>query len=492
MNPLNKLFIFSLLVFFSSCSKDHGSYELSDAEIIQLIQESDLTDVSITDLPSRSQNIVTLDYFEYDDVASRKASGLGYEVALAGRGHRVGSRHEIYFNVEGRKLDPNDWGDKRGWDKEGYDREIDGEKDWRCFDLVFPITFNMPDGLSVVVETYEDSNWDVIKSWYEANPDSEEKPEMEFPITIVFKNDSYTLYSSDELRGAYSRCEPRRKRDEHKRNFHCFSLVYPVSYTLPDGSVMEVASNDEEGWSALKAWYENNTGYEEVMPELVYPVDIVFEAEEGESVITLNSEEEMWAVKEDCQEEWGIRECFSLVYPVSYTLPDGSVMEVASNDEEGWSALKAWYENNTGYEEVMPELVYPVDIVFEAEEGESVTTLNSEEEMELAKRDCREEWEEGDGEEEWEEGEDNERECFEIVLPVTFVMPDGSSLTVSEEDDWLNVRLWYEENGEVEEEPSYQFPVDILYETESGNTTVTMNNQQELEAAEEECWEDEG
>ena len=404
MNPLNKLFIFSLLVFFSSCSKDHGSYELSDAEIIQLIQESDLTDVSITDLPSRSQNIVTLDYFEYDDVASRKASGLGYEVALAGRGHRVGSRHEIYFNVEGRKLNPNDWGDKRGWDKEGYDREIDGEKDWRCFDLVFPITFNMPDGLSVVVETDEDSNWDVIKSWYEANPDSEEKPEMEFPITIVFKNDSYTLYSSDELRGAYSRCEPRRKRDEHKRNFHCFSLVYPVSYTLPDGSVMEVASNDEEGWSALKAWYENNTGFEEVMPELVYPVDIVFEAEEGESV----------------------------------------------------------------------------------------TTLNSEEEMELAKRDCREEWEEGDGEEEWEEGEDNERECFEIVLPVTFVMPDGSSLTVSEEDDWLNVRLWYEENGEVEEEPSYQFPVDILYETESGNTTVTMNNQQELEAAEEECWEDEG
>ena len=83
----------------------------------------------MTDLPSRSQNIVTLDYFEYDDVASRKASGLGYEVALAGRGHRVGSRHEIYFNVEGRKLDPNDWGDKRGWDKEGYEDIEDSKKD---------------------------------------------------------------------------------------------------------------------------------------------------------------------------------------------------------------------------------------------------------------------------------------------------------------------------------------------------------------------------
>ena len=101
--------------------------------------------------------------------------------------------------------------------------------------------------------------------------------------------------------------------------------------------------------------------------------------------------------------------------------------------------------------------------------------------------------EEGEGEEEWEEGEDDGRDCFEMVLPITFVMPDGSSLTVSEEEDWLNVRLWYEENGDVEEEPSYQFPVDILYETENGNTmTVTINSIEEMEAAEEECWEDEG
>ena len=80
-----------------------------------------------------------------------------------------------------------------------------------------------------------------------------------------------------------------------------------------------------------------------------------------------------------------------------------------------------------------------------------------------------------------------------MVLPITFVMPDGSSLTVLEEEDWLYVRLWYEQNGDVEEEPSYQFPVDILYETENGNTmTVTINSQEEMEAAEEECWEDEG
>ena len=103
MKSFFKLFILSLLVFLASCSKNLEPAGLSDAEIIQLIQESDLMDVSMTDLPSRSQTVVIEDYFEYIDVALGKASGLGYEVALAGRGHRVGSRHEIYFNVEGRK-----------------------------------------------------------------------------------------------------------------------------------------------------------------------------------------------------------------------------------------------------------------------------------------------------------------------------------------------------------------------------------------------------
>ena len=221
------------------------------------------------------------------------------------------------------------------------------------------------------------------------------------------------------------------------------------------------------------------------MPELNYPVDIVFETEEGENVVTVNNDEEMQEAKEGCHDAWSHRECFSLVYPVTYTMPDGSTMEVTSDDEEGWSLLKNWYEENTGYEEIMPELNYPVDIVFETEEGENAVTINSEEEMELAKRDCMEEWEEG-------EGEDSDWECFEVVLPVTFVMPDGSLLTISQEVDWRNIELWYVENGDVQGEPGYQFPIDIAYETEEGNDIVTISNQEELEAAEQDCWGEDG
>ena len=388
------------------------------------------------------------------------------------------------LTLKEEKLDPNDWGDKRGWDKDGYDREFDGEKDWRCFNLVFPITFNMPDGSSVIVESDEEGNWDVIKSWYEANPDSEEKPEMEFPIVINYENDTYTLNSSDELQGAYSRCEPRRKRDEHKRKRHCFSLVYPVSYALPDGSVMDVASDDEEGWAAVKSWYSDNSEFEGVMPELAYPVDIVYELEDGESITTINNEEEMYAAKAECYDDWGPEECFSLVYPVSYTLPDGSVMDVASDDEEGWAAVKSWYGDNTEYEGVMPELAYPVDILYETEEGETVITINSDEEMGVAKRDCHENWDE-------DEGDDEERRCFDVVLPVTFLMPDGSSLVVAEESDWRSIDEWYVENSDVEEEPDYQFPIEVVYDSEEGSNTVVINNQEELQAAEQDCLEDE-
>jgi hypothetical protein len=394
MKLFYQLSIIGLLIFFAGCSKDLEPSGLSDAEIIQMIKDSELEDIEKSDLPTQSQNVVDQDYFEYVDVATGQASGLGYEVALAGRGHRIGSRYEIYFNLEGRKLDPNDWGDKRGWDKDGYDREFGVQGDWRCFELVFPLTFNMPDGSSVMVESDNENSWDEIKVWYEENPDSEDKPEMQFPVVIFYNDEANTLSNSEELRGAYARCEPRRNRDDYERNSQCFSLVYPVTYTMPDGSSMEITGDDEEGWSLLKDWYEENSGYEEVRPELHYPVDIVFETEEGEAVFTISSEEE----------------------------------------------------------------------------------------MELAKRDCREEG----------EGEDNERECFEVVLPITFVMPDGSLLTVLEEADWRNVELWYVENHEVEDEPGYQFPVDIVYETEDGNTTVTINSQEEMDAAEQDCWGDDG
>ena len=94
-----QILMISVLVFLAGCAKDLEPTGLSDAEIIQMIQSAEKIEVPISDLPSQSQTVVEEDYYEYMDVSTNKASGLGYEVTLAGMGYRVGSRNEVYFNL---------------------------------------------------------------------------------------------------------------------------------------------------------------------------------------------------------------------------------------------------------------------------------------------------------------------------------------------------------------------------------------------------------
>jgi len=471
-----KISLFALLLLAGCSNLLKEPSGLSDAEVIEMIQNANKMEVSIENIPLRSRDVVEQEYYDYMDMAVWEASGLGYQVDLAGLGHRSGNRNEVYFNSEGRKLDPTDWG------KDGYDRDGYGKEDWQCFDLVFPITFDMPDGTFITVESDEEEEWVEIKSWYDANPDSEEKPSMQFPVVIFFDEESITINNTEQMRAAYSECRSdREKRDGWGRRRDCFELVYPVTFIMPDGSSMTVTSNDNEGWTALKNWYEENPGYEEMMPEFQYPMDIVYQTEDEDSTVTINNEEEMFAAKDECRDEWEEgygRECFELVLPVTYVMPDGSTIIV--EDEGGFRAIRNWYIENEEYDEEKPEIQYPVDIVYQTEEGDETVTINSEEEMEAAKQGCWEEWEEGD-----------EEECFELVLPVTFVMPDGSTITVEDEEGWYYVQRWYEDNSDVEEEPGLQYPVDIIYELEDGEETVTINSEEEMEAAYEECEEDE-
>ncbi len=471
-----KISLFALLLLAGCSNLLKEPNGLSDAEVIEMIQNANKMEVSIENIPLRSRDVVEQEYYDYMDMAVWEASGLGYQVDLAGLGHRSGNRNEVYFNSEGRKLDPTDWG------KDGYDRDGYGKEDWQCFDLVFPITFDMPDGTFITVESDEEEEWVEIKSWYDANPDSEEKPSMQFPVVIFFDEESITINNTEQMRAAYSECHSdREKRDGWGRRRDCFELVYPVTFIMPDGSSMTVTSNDNEGWTALKNWYEENPGYEEMMPEFQYPMDIVYQTEDEDSTVTINNEEEMFAAKDECRDEWEEgygRECFELVLPVTYVMPDGSTIIV--EDEGGFRAIRNWYIDNEEYDEEKPEIQYPVDILYQTEEGDEIVTINSEEEMEAAKQGCWEEWEEGD-----------EEECFELVLPVTFVMPDGSTITVEDEEGWYYVQRWYEDNSDVEEEPGLQYPVDIIYELEDGEETVTINSEEEMEAAYEECEEDE-
>ena len=380
-------FLILSLMMFSGCDLgDKNNEPLSDAELIQMIIDASKLEIDMDDLPENSLEYINND-ISYDEIASRVASGLGFEVELVGNGYRSGDRNEFYFNLEGRKLDPNDWGNKRS---EG-DRQ--DKEDWQCFDLIYPVTFEMPDGSTIIVETDDEEGWLEIKIWYDDNQETEERPSIQFPVVIFFDDEYNTINSNEELREAYAECRPERRRswEDRDQEQECFTLVYPVSFTMPDGSTITVENDDEDGWNELKTWYDDNPGYEEVMPEFQYPVDISYWTEDGESTLSINNQEEMEAAKNECREEWENDEydedCFELVLPVTYLMPDGSTITVES--EEGYIELRNWYDEN-GVEDdgAEPTLEYPVDILYETEDGDMTITINDGGELEEAYAEC--------------------------------------------------------------------------------------------------------
>lgn len=165
------------------------------------------------------------------------------------------------------------------------DKDEGGDKE-SCFDLVFPISVTMPD-LSVITEDDEDSLWSSIKTWYELNPDVEEKFKFNYPITIFFPEDDkqVIITSAEKLEEIKKYC--------YEDKGDCFEYVYPLSYLLPDGSNMSVNSMEE-----LKAWYEANPSIDKKL-ELIYPFEVTFIKEEITKVIS--TEEEYKQVFEYCK-----------------------------------------------------------------------------------------------------------------------------------------------------------------------------------------------
>ena len=75
------------------------------------------------------------------------------------------------------------------------------------------------------------------------------------------------------------------------------------------------------------------------------------------------------------------------------------------------------------------------------------------------------------------------RECFELGYPLNWSMPDGTNITVEDENDWEEVREWYEENPDADER-YIQYPVNIIYQD---GTSISIISEEDLIQAYEEC-----
>ena len=179
---------------------------MTDAELIQAIQAaSNKEDVSANGLPTEASSMLVQDYTESYIDGAQLAPGLGYEVRVRrGMGSRMGERSDIYFDLNGTEL--------RGDRERGRIRGEGGSDREECFELVFPVTFVMPDGTEVSGSAEEIRM--AIREWYTNNPETREHPELQFPVDIVFEDGTIlTVNSREELRSIYERCNWQNATD---------------------------------------------------------------------------------------------------------------------------------------------------------------------------------------------------------------------------------------------------------------------------------------
>jgi hypothetical protein len=278
MHIKTSLIILSLLIFVGCENSMTKSDQMFDDQLMQDIIDAEKIDINMTDLPSLSRTVIDLDYNDYIEIDAKIASGLGYQVSMDGKGCKTGYHNEVYFNLEGRKLkSKRDRGDKDGF---------------KCFELVLPATFVMPDGSTITVE--DENGYMAVRDWYANNSDSKEKPTLQYPVNIIYR-DGYTqtINNNEEMGHTKADC---RKWDDDKKDWGCFRLVYPITFIMQDGSAISMI--DKEDWMGLKSWYEENPDKEE-RPLLEYPVEINY----GDgSTKTINNNDEMSSAKEDCRD----------------------------------------------------------------------------------------------------------------------------------------------------------------------------------------------
>ena len=182
--------------------------------------------------------------------------------------------------------------------------------------------------------------------------------------------------------------------EERKRhNKRCFKFVFPLTFSL--GETSYTANDYQEFRDAMKANYEE-TG-EKQKPVFVFPIQIQFGRGDEVETVTINSDDELKEAFQACRGEEDDKKCFTFGFPVSFTMPDGTVL-TAEDEKDLEEKMQAFYESYTG-EKKRPEVVFPVDLMFE--DGSSLT-VNSPEEMKQAwKENCKRD---GDEETEGDEG----------------------------------------------------------------------------------------
>lgn len=262
-----------------------------------------------------------------------------------------------------------------------------------CFTLTYPVTVIYPDGTTQMANDRDELK-DLFRDFRDnQEEDSEEELMLEYPIDVTLEDSTMvTLNSAEELEVLKDECQA--DDDHHNGNGNhngggncngCFEYNFPITVVYPDGTTQMAADKDE-----LKDLFRDfrDSQEEDSEEELTfeYPIDVTLQ---DSTIVTLNSAEELEALKDECQENddnhngngngnhnggGNGNDCFDINFPISVVYPDGTV-ETADNKHDLRHLFRAFNESQEEDSEEELEIQYPIDVTLE---DETVMTLNSE------------------------------------------------------------------------------------------------------------------
>lgn len=169
--------------------------------------------------------------------------------------------------------------------------------------------------------------------------------------------------------------------------------------------------------------------------------------------------------------------CVEFVYPLSATNSDGTTLTINNEDE-----LETAIDNalNTG---TIPTLMFPIQVL---DDDENPVDIATDEELCDLFMECWEDYEDDD----CDCHDDEDEECFEFNFPLTIVLPDNSTATVNDWDEFeTTLDNYYDANpNDEDEEFTFVFPITVTMLED--NSIETINDEDELEELFEECYDD--
>ena len=281
------------------------------------------------------------------------------------------------------------------------------------------------------------------------------------------------------------------------RGLGCLEFVYPISLTLPDGTILEVNS-DAEMKKALKGASGPHANH--AKPEFVYPFDVI--NMDGDQV-TVEDLESFKTLLEDCDKVkdndhpdgpigkahlgrlvgllFG-NDCFTLTDGLSVSVGD---KVITATSAEELKTLLDEYIQSVDVLVPRPELVFPINVTLA--DGSEVS-IENQDELKSLLDDCG--FSKGDG----PKGHNGhphkfirllDNDCISVVFPVSFVFPDDSTVEVNSADELqAAIEAFVAANPDVHVKPMLVFPVDLIL---ADGSEVTVNSKEELEVIIKNC-----